>query len=362
MLTFKTTKLQEMVSKAFKGVGNNKLKPITELISLRLTGGLFTLTTTDGDNYMYITESVENDGDFYAVVQANQFARLVSKITSEDVSLSVENNCLEVYCNGNYKIPVEIDASTGTIVEYTDPVAKLQYSENEKIGAITVQDISTILRALKPALATTLEIPQYVNYYVGDVVLATDTNMASCYKKAITSTPVLVSAVAMDMLSVYTGTNALSIYKVSNRLLFKGDNFILFGYAMPGVDEFAVESINMFVETQHPSMCKIPKQTILQALDRLSLFVSDFDEDKIGTDFTSEGLRLSSKQSDSIEVVPYTSADNLQEMKSCMYLNMLSSHIKAQTGDSIDIHFGEPNSIKLVDDACDVTSVICLVV
>lgn len=365
MLKFKTTKLQETVSKAFKGVGNNKIKPITELIALKCNAeveGKLVMTTTDGDNFMYVSENPIQGEYFYAVVQANQFSKLISRLTSEDVTLDIVDNCLEIKGNGTYKIPLEIDRGTGEVVEYTDPVASLLITEENKIGEISTQDIATILRALKPALALTVEIPQYVNYYVGETVLATDTDTANCYGKALTTTPVLVSAAVMEMLNVYTETNPLTIYKLDNKLIFKGDNFLLLGYAMPGVDDFAIDSINAYLSTAYPSKCKISKQELLQALDRLSLFVSDFDDDTIGIDFTSEGLRLSSKQSDSVETLNYLGADNLQELQCFIYLNMFMAQVKAQTGDSIDLYFGQEKSIKIVDDACNITSVVCLVV
>lgn len=359
MLHIKTTKLQEMVSKAFKGVGNDKVKPITELIALKVEDGTFTLITTDYDNFMYVSEAVETE-KFYAVVQATQFVKLISRLTSEDVTLDVVDNCLEVKGNGTYKIPVEIDAGTGEIVEYTNPLADIATTDKLHIGEITAQDISGILRALKPSLAVTVEIPQYVNYYLGETVLATDTNTASCYEKQIVDTPILVSAAVMEMLSVFSG-DVLDIYKVGNKLIFEGDNFALFGYAMPGIDGYNVSAINNYLESAYPSMCQIPKQELLQALDRLSLFVSDFDEDKIGMTFTEDGLMLTSKQSDSVETVPYIKKDNLEETSCFIYLYMLTSQVKAQTGDTIDLYFGEGQSIKLVDSACKMTAVLCLV-
>ena len=365
MLQFKTTKLQEMVSKAFKGVGNNKLKPITELIALKCDAesqGKLTMITTDGDNYMYVSEEPIEGEHFYAVVQANQFVKLISRLTSEEVTLNVVNNCLEVRGNGTYKIPLEIDGGTGEVVDYPDPVRSLTlFLEQDKIGDISAQDISTILRALKPSLATTVEIPQYIHYYMGETVLATDTNVASCYGKKLVSTPILVSAAVMDMLSVYSGDAPLWIYKVTNRLLFWGKDFMLLGYVMPGIDEFSVDKINDYLESEYPSMCQIPKQELLQALDRLSLFVNDFDEDTIGIAFTADGLVVSSKQSDSVETIPYIKQENMVETTRAVYLFMLSAQVKAQTGDAVDLYFGEAKSIKLVDSACNITSVVCLV-
>ena len=362
MLKIKTTKLQELVSKAFKGASNNKLKPITELICIKVENNLLTLITTDYDNYLYITESVESD-DFYAVVKVNQFAKLIARLTSEDTILDVANNSLEIKANGNYRIPVEVDVNTGKLLKYTDPLSNENIETAKKIGYLTAEDIQTILRALKPALATTVAMPEYANYYLGEGALATDSNTASCYGKLMTSTPILVSPQVMDMLDVYTGENAIEIreFDGNDRLLFIGDNLTLFGYKMQGADTFAVDKLNDYINTEYPHKCKISKQELLQALDRLSLFVGEFDDDTVGIAFTQDGLQLSSRQSNSVETLPYIESAQIEELHSYVYLEMMRSQVKAQTGDAIDLYYGEPNSIKFVDDASKVTSVVCLV-
>ena len=357
-MQIKTIKLQELVSKAVKGVGNNKLKPITELICIKVENNLLTLITTDYDNFMYVSEDVESE-DFYAVVQANQFVKLISRLTSENTSLDVVNNCLEVRANGTYRIPVEIDANSGKIIDYTNPVADLAVSDDKKIGQIESTDVKTLIRALKPSLAVTVDIPQYVNYYVADTVLATDTNVASCYGKAITDKAVAISAPVVDMLDVYSGDAPIDIYLIDNRLLFRGDHYTLLGYAMPGVESYAVDSISNYVNTEYPYKCKVVKQELLQALDRLSLFVGEFDDDTVAITFAEDGLQLSSKQSDSVETLPYIESESTDGIQRHIYLEMLRSQVKAQTGDAVTIYHGEPNSIKLVDDK--VTAVVCLV-
>jgi len=363
MVTFKTTKLQEMTTKASKGVGNNKLKPLTELIAIKVEDNALILLTTDGDNFLYITEQVDSD-DFYAVVQANQFVKLISKLTSEDVSLDVVNNCLEVRGNGNYKIPVEIDATTGEIVEYPDPFKKLRDEDLDMVGALGTQDIANILRALKPSLSTTMELPQYINYYLGDTAIATDTDTVGCYHKALATTPVLVSPQAVDILGVYTSEEVLNIYKNNNRLLFCGDGFTLISYAMPGVEKYAISKIMSHVGTDYPYKSKLPKQDLVQALERLSLFVSPYDEDTVYLRFGVDGnsLQLSSKQSDSVECISYIESNTDMGFECAVYFSMLTAQVKATTGDTVEISYGASKSIKLDDTACNVTSILCLVV
>lgn len=360
MLTIKTTKLQELISKATKGVGNKKDRPITESIAIKVENNILTLVTTDYDNYLYISAEVESD-DFYAVVNADLFAKLITRITTDSISLDVSDSSLVIKGNGEHQIPLTIDITTGDIVEYPDPVSEIAEEDKSKIGELGVADIKTIIRAVKPALALTVEMPQYIHYYFGDVVLATDTNKVGCYRKKITDMPILVSAEVMELLDVYTSDQPIVIYSIGNRLLFTGENCTIYGYSMDGIDAFNVTAINSYVNKEYPSSCKLPKQEVLQLIDRLSLFVDVFDEDVVNISFTEDGMEMSSQKSNSVESIPYTESKDLQEVTGRIYLDMLRSQIKAQTGDNIEVYFGDGKSLKLVDQASDTTSIVCMV-
>ena len=90
-----TKLLQDMISKAIKGAGNNKMIPITSLLVIEVLANKLTLKTTDGSNYLYISEMLEGDyAEFYSIVNAEVFAKLVSKTTSEYIELLNETNFL----------------------------------------------------------------------------------------------------------------------------------------------------------------------------------------------------------------------------------------------------------------------------
>ena len=91
-VSISTVKLQEAVSKAIKGVGNNKLIPLTSLMCVEVINSEMTLITTDATNYLYVKENVNSD-DFYAVIDANTFAKLISKMTCENVVLNISSIC-----------------------------------------------------------------------------------------------------------------------------------------------------------------------------------------------------------------------------------------------------------------------------
>ena len=83
--------------------------PITGLMSIELKDHKLTLTTTDAINYLFIVEDKVDGEDFCVVVQAETFAKLISRMTSETVSLELVGEELRVTGNGEYKIDLPLD-------------------------------------------------------------------------------------------------------------------------------------------------------------------------------------------------------------------------------------------------------------
>lgn len=352
-MQIKTTKLQELLSKATKGVGNNKLIPLTSLMALEVKDGELTVTTTDATNYFYVKEKVDGD-DFYVCIQADQFSKLVSKITTESITLTVKDNALEVRGNGTYSIPLPIDVD-GSIVKYPNPLDDVTL--DNKIGEFSVATIKDVLSTIKPGLAVKMDFPQYTNYYMGDCVIATDTFKVNHMDEQVFDTPKLVSGDTMNLLDVVTD-DTIEVYENNGKLIFSTPSCIVYGVAMNGIEDFPVDVINGYVSQKFPSMCKLPKANILQLLDRIALFVSDFDDGAIELTFTREGLLVSNRQSSGTELIPYIEIEDFADLVGSVDILMLQTQIKAQRGDVIELWFGEPNAIKLVDD--NITSVVAL--
>jgi hypothetical protein len=106
------------------------------------------------------------------------------------------------------------------------------------------------------------------------------------------------------------------------------------------------------------SMCKFPKSTLLNLLDRLALFVDTYDKNGIYLTFTNDGIRVSSKKSSGVEVIPYSDSKNFTPFTCCIDIEMLRSQIKAQTTDMIELWYGTDNAIKMVDG--NVTQIVAL--
>ena len=353
--TISTEKLKDMVSRAVKGVGNNKLIPITSLIAIQVKNHELTLITTDATNYLYVVEGSVVADDFYAVVDANVFSKLIAKLTCDNVTFEIKENYLNIKGNGNYKLELPVDEN-GEAIKYPDPVEKLDMSDVVP-KAVNRTTIQVILETIKPALAVTLENPCYTGYYMGQNVVATDTYKIASMNVSIFDSPKLVSPEFLDLLSVMR-TEKIETYIMDNDIVCSTPDCIVCGKFMDGLDEFAIDAIMGLVDTEFNNFCSVPKNAFLQLLDRLSLFVGQYDKNAIHLTFTKDGLQISSKAANSIEVIDYVSSSNFVPFTCAVDIQMLTQEVKSIKTDVIELYYGEDNAIKMTDG--NITIIVAL--
>ena len=350
MLKIKTTKLQEMLARAVQGASENKLIPLTNLLALELKDSKLTITTTDKVNYLYVTEEVSGD-DFYVCVTVDKFPKLIARLTCEDVILDLKDNYLEVVGNGKYQIDFQLDEN-GEMVRFPNPLSDVDKAE--KVGEVNISTIKNVLDNIRPALATKGR-PQYFNYFVGkvadsDMVIATDTNKISALKTKIFTDDKarLISAEMMNLLDTMID-ETIEIYAVDNKLMFKTAHEVIYGYTPEGVAQYNADAIASFINKEYKSSCKVSKVEVLQVLDRISLFVDYLDNDVIQVAFSKDGLTITNRKSNGTETISYIKSENAEDFSGVVLLDRLRTQIKSQTGDTIDIYFGEEKALKFVD-------------
>lgn len=335
-----TVKFQEMLGKAIKGCGNNKLIPITSLISVEVKDKQLRLVTTDATNYLYIIDLVEED-DFRAVVDADTLSRLISRTTSEFIELELQDNALKVKGNGEYLIELPLDEE-GNMVRYPDPLSKVVFTAIPHI--IKAETIKSIQTSVKPALATTLEAPCYTMYYMADKVIGTDTYKIASLEEEMFDTPMVVQASTIDLVGL--AGEDVQCYFDEKQIVFESSNLVVYAPVQAGVDDYAVSEIGALVEDEFESSCKITKNALLQVLDRLAIFVQPYDNNAVNFTFESDGVIISSKSSNGVEKLLYEECKNPTEFTCLVDINMLQDQVKAYPADIVHLWYGKDNAIK----------------
>ena len=351
-LKLKTLKLQEMVSKAVKGASNNKMIPITGLMAIVLKKGVLTLITTDATNTLKVMEKNIEGDDFYVVVQADIFSKLIAKTTTETITLTLKENSLEVKGNGTYNIELPLDEE-GQLITF--PEYKFDESVEKKV--INLSTVKVLLNANKAAIAETMEIPCLTGYYFDDKVITTDTFKVCSNDIKVFDDKVLLPSEMVELLAIMD-EEKINVQVSGNKILFTTNNVTVYGTQLDGIEDYPAEAIQAYLETEFTSMCKLPKSALLNVLDRLSLFVSTYDKNGVYLTFNNEGVLFSSKKSNGTELIKYQGSENFQPFTCCADIELLESQISAQDGEVVELWYGHEKAIKMTSGK--ITQIVAL--
>lgn len=353
-LTINTALLQALVAKAMKGASCNKMLPLTNMMAIQLKGNELTLVTTDATNYLYVHQDKVMGEDFYVVVQTDVFSKLVGKLTCENVTLVLDGSALTVKGNGSYKIELPLDEE-GELIKFPDPINK-PFTPTEE-GDLHLSTAKLILATAKAALSKDTDGNCYTGYYMGNRVVATDTFVMCGIKVPIFEQPVLMAPATLDLLGVFSDEK-IAVAHDGDTIIFTSPGCEVYGKCMDCLEDYQIDVIQELLDDTYASVCKISKSELLQLLDRLALFVGQYDKNSIYLTFTNEGVQVDSKQANSSELIPYQSSQNFTPFRCCVDIEVLTAQVKANSGDQFELHYGKDNAIKLVDGS--VTQVVAL--
>jgi DNA polymerase III sliding clamp (beta) subunit (PCNA family) len=345
-MKIKTNLLQEMVAKAIQGASNNKLIPITSLIGIELKENILTLMTTDGSNQLKIIQNLENEiqdvnQEFYTIVNAETFAKLVGKTTKEFIELTNNENYLEVKGNGTYKLEIPVNED-GEMIKFP----KGEQIEDTNAQQISIEKLKNILTSAKVSVAKTMEVPCLTGYYLSDKVVSTDRQMVSYTNDKLFDEPILISSEMAELLQLLEGDN-VTLYRQDNKLKFETKNIVITGKQLEGIDIYPVQAIENLVKLNYDNSIKVNKTEILDVLDRMSLFVSDYDKNGVYLKFEPNGLVIRSQKSNAEEAIVLPETSDREVFNCLIDIEMLKNQIQSLTTDIVEIYYGQPTSIQI---------------
>ena len=351
-MKIKTELLQNMISKAIKGASNNNMIPITSLIGIEVHKDTLILMTTDGSNQLRINAKIDYDtlygsNNFYTIVNADTFSKLVSKTTKEFIELENKENYLEVIGNGTYKLELAINED-GEMVKFPE-IKNLEGNQFTLNLPILQEQIKTA----KASVAKTMEVPCLTGYYIGNNTISTDRQMVCFIQNREMEEPLLISSEMAELLLLVDGTDIIEILKKDNQLIFYTDKYTIAGKELEGKEMYPVAAIENLVALNYKNSIKINKQELLNILDRMSLFITDYDKNGVYLSFTADGLVIRSQKSNAEEIIDFEGIIDAENTFNCLVdIEMLKSQIETVSTDIIEIYYGQEKSIKIVDGDC----------
>lgn len=346
MLKVKTKTLQEMTQKAMKGASNNKILPLTSMLAIELKNNVLTLTTTDFSNYLEIKQDKVEGQDFYVVVQADIFSKLIGKLTTEDVTLTVDTNVMTVKSNGQYKIELPIDED-GSLVQFPD------YRNVPQTPAYSIKlaTLKSILATNRASVAQDLTVPALTGYYVDRNGVLTSDSFVACHNKITTLTSSFMLPFQVVELFNVLSAEDVSLFVGTTDVVVDTPDATIYGKLLLEKDNFPVDAINSYLGTSFASSCKLPKDALLSILDRLSLFVGTYDKNEVYLTFTLDGIIVESKKGTGHELIKYQESQNFAPFTCCIDIEILKAQIQAQQTDVIELFYGNETAVKMTSGA-----------
>lgn len=342
-ITLKTETLQSLVNKAVKGMSGNKMLPITEMIGINLSGTTLSLVTTDGKNKVEVMDTVENAENKNINISVNgaNFSKLIQKMTSQNVTLTIENTKLEVKGNGTYtfSLPVDEDGNVVTLASIVPQGIDVQ--------EVNVADLIASYNVNKESVATTMETPAYTGFYYDENgSIATNSLKISSVKTKLLNNPVLLTS---DFVALFTLLDEEKAEVIQNNsdIFVKTKTTILKGTKMPDLSEFPVENIRPFLEENMEHKVRVNKQALLDLLERISIFVTPYDKNGIRIDFTKDGMIIWTIKGDSNELLPYSGSENVVDHTITLDVTNFKSLVSSNPEEEVTIHYGSPVAIKM---------------
>lgn len=353
-IKLKTNTLKTLTNKVIKGMGNNKMLPITEMIGINIEGNTLSLLSTDGRNKVEVKATIENPDNFSTkiAINGNNFSKLIQKMTTENVVLDIEGEKLVIKGNGNYSFSLPADEDGNLVV-----FESLFLDGDEEIEADT-NLLKESYQVNKESAATTLEIPAYTGFYFDENgSVATNSLKISYFSAKVFKNPVLLNSSFVQLFSLLDDEK-VKIKENNSEIFIYTPTVSILGFKMPELTDFPITDIKPFIDTEMDHKVKVNKQALLNLLERISIFVTPYDKNGIKIDFTKEGLKVWTIKGDNNELLPYIDTVNFIEDSILVDVSNFKALVGSNNEQEVTIHYGNPNAIKMTFK--NVTQIIAL--
>ena len=346
-----TAVLQDLVLRASKGSTNIDNIPMSSLMHVWTEGGKLYAATTDNTNYLTTFAEVQTT-PFNIIVKTKEFTQIVSKLTSVDTIFSIEGAKVTIEANGKYNI-LSMTEADGTSIEFPS----IEVSPEGATTHLKPEEIKSILSLNKSCKAEKNELPSAScvrNYYMNnEYTLTTNYYKACANKVVVVDKPVMISSVVMDLVNSVADESGVDVYQDDKYVVFESTVGKLVGRKEEGIEEYPAEPLTNLIKQPLANTVQINRTLLIQAVDRMCLFVDSFEQNRLYLTFTKDGLQLYSSKTDSSELVKYIGTPNFaaeDTVKFSVNGFFLKSELSACDREDLTVRFSSSVGLQIVDD------------
>lgn len=345
-MKIKTEIAKEMISKVYKGVGNNKIIPITGFISVIVENKTFYFISTTGQSQV-IARNQTDEQDFSVSVRADILYSLIQKTTSEFIVFSIEGNGLEIVGNGKYLLDIPVDENGDVII-----IKPNRVDTTAKAHKIDMKVLRNCLNIHKPSVAETIDMYSLTGFYFSTENVITTNAFVACvsHEKYFSDEPLLIPYEVVQLFDVF-GDNKVEFF-IDKNLNFevRTAEVILCARLMDEVSEYPVGAVLKLVDSKVNSSISIDKKILMEAVSRVNLFVDEFDKNAVKLTFTKNNLQLDNLKNSGHENVVTISTDIKEQFAITVNIVLFENQLNAYPGEKVQMNIDSKNSIKLISE------------
>lgn len=347
-ITVPTVVLKDVVGRAIKCSTMEDGIPMTTLMQLQVSSGKLFVRTTNNIDFFTAFADVDSP-DFDVIVNAKLFSQTVSKLTSETTSFVLENNILTIEANGKHNIRAEVEAD-GSKLNF--PTLDIEPSGNTY--HITQEEIKSILSLNKSCKGEKGCIPAIASNYYADNTRIISTNMYKACSNpiVISDSPILLRPFVMELISAVADESGLDVYQNDTHIVFESTKGKLVGVKCDSesLPEFPAKPLANLLDTALASSVSMNRTTLVQAVDRMCLYVDSFENNRVTLTFKADEVELKSPKTNSIETVKYITAITpvTSEVTFNVDAQFLKNELVACDREAITVRFSDEVGLQLV--------------
>ena len=351
-ITLKSEELKDICSKILTAVDSNGLSEVTETLELILADKILYLNVTNREYFVKIKLLTEVEGEFHATVHAELFLKLISKITTELVTLEIEDNNLLVSGNGKYKLPMVYEGSDLLIL----PKIEIGNETNSfTIPGSTLNSIYTY-NSKQFAMGNIVNPIQSL-YYVDEQGAITFTTGATVNKFTLAEPiKLLFNSKLVKLFKLFKKEDIqfkIGQDQVSEEIVQTKVKFISSGIELTAilpmndseVQKVPVQAIRERAFKDYDNIVVINREELLQTINRLSIFVyssTSIDRTFGIFEFGPDEVVIKDINKVNSEKVKYSNSIALAENYICvMDFNDIKLVLETTNDEFINLSFGD---------------------
>lgn len=349
-----TKEFQDMVAKVIKGSGQEPQLLVTMCMNIEVKKGYLNLTTTDMNNTVNVSSTKvvkECDEDIFTCVNGDTFTKLISKLTSEEITLEMAEGgsvLLVKSGSGKYPFSVYVDTDEVTPVRISTPKFNRDLVGHE-IQAVTLKSLLTHNRNCLAKNATNNQL--YACYYMDKDGVATFDTIKSCVNNGVkvTSTPILVKPDTVNILDVFTDEK-VAVQVDGKYIRFSAGGIEIVSNLVEGASEFPIAPLRDLAVKSSGATLTFNKQNLLNCLDRLMLFIGTQDMYCVSVAFDKKTAVFTGYDDKNIcESLTCTAGEVSTPITQLLSLQHLRIQVAACVTDDVKLCFGSDSGLTIED-------------